>query len=169
MSCVPRACLRLSINLVPKISIARGAKNSPQDSSGNCPASTSNACFNQRLAYLGFPRKKAKIGSAATGTADPDVQAYREKWAGNLEDCFVKNLENVQGLRRPRATGSYVAQGPAPLCPARSVRGISRSPAQPHRLIDRTVCVRQPAPRDYRRTAIRSTASRNGARSIKIL
>ncbi|MHC2722196.1 very-short-patch-repair endonuclease [Bradyrhizobium diazoefficiens] len=33
-------------------------------------------------------------------TTDQDVQAYREKWADNLEDFFVKNLENVQGDER---------------------------------------------------------------------
>ncbi|MGY4432715.1 very-short-patch-repair endonuclease [Bradyrhizobium sp. F1.13.1] len=33
-------------------------------------------------------------------TSDPDVQAYREKWADSLEDFFVKNLENVQGDER---------------------------------------------------------------------
>src|SRR4029077_18436819 len=32
--------------------------------------------------------------------ADPDIQAYRERWGGNLEDFFVKNLENVQGDER---------------------------------------------------------------------
>jgi hypothetical protein len=32
--------------------------------------------------------------------ADPDIQAYRERWDGNLEDFFVKNLENVQGDER---------------------------------------------------------------------
>lgn len=33
-------------------------------------------------------------------TSDPDVQAYRERWGGSLEDFFVKNLENVQGDER---------------------------------------------------------------------
>lgn len=32
--------------------------------------------------------------------ADPDIQAYREKWGGDLEDFFIKNLENVQGDER---------------------------------------------------------------------
>ena len=31
---------------------------------------------------------------------DPDMQAYRDKWNGDLEDFFVKNLENVQGDER---------------------------------------------------------------------
>jgi very-short-patch-repair endonuclease len=31
---------------------------------------------------------------------DPDMQAYRDKWSGDLEDFFVKNLENVQGDER---------------------------------------------------------------------
>jgi very-short-patch-repair endonuclease len=32
--------------------------------------------------------------------SDPDMQAYRDKWSGNLEDFFIKNLENVQGDER---------------------------------------------------------------------
>lgn len=32
--------------------------------------------------------------------ADPDIQAYRERWGSDLEDFFVKNLENVQGDER---------------------------------------------------------------------
>jgi hypothetical protein len=32
--------------------------------------------------------------------SDPDMQAYREKWSGDLEDFFIKNLENVQGDER---------------------------------------------------------------------
>jgi very-short-patch-repair endonuclease len=32
--------------------------------------------------------------------SDPGIQAYREKWSGDLEDFFVKNLENVQGDER---------------------------------------------------------------------
>ena len=32
--------------------------------------------------------------------ADPDIQAYHERWDGDLEDFFVKNLENVQGDER---------------------------------------------------------------------
>jgi very-short-patch-repair endonuclease len=31
---------------------------------------------------------------------DPDMQAYRDNWSGDLEDFFVKNLENVQGDER---------------------------------------------------------------------
>jgi hypothetical protein len=33
-------------------------------------------------------------------TSDPDIQAYRDKWSGDLEDFFIKNLENVQGDER---------------------------------------------------------------------
>ena len=29
--------------------------------------------------------------------SDPDIQAYRQRWDGQLEYFFVKNLENVQG------------------------------------------------------------------------
>jgi predicted RNase H-like HicB family nuclease len=32
--------------------------------------------------------------------SDPDVLAYKQKWEGNLEEFFVKNLENVQGDER---------------------------------------------------------------------
>lgn len=32
--------------------------------------------------------------------SDPAMQAYREKWSGDLEDFFIKNLENVQGDER---------------------------------------------------------------------
>ena len=32
--------------------------------------------------------------------SDPDLQAYKQKWSGELEDFFVKNLENVQGDER---------------------------------------------------------------------
>jgi AAA domain len=32
--------------------------------------------------------------------SDPDIQAYREKWSGDLEEFFIKNLENVQGDER---------------------------------------------------------------------
>jgi hypothetical protein len=32
--------------------------------------------------------------------SDPDIQAYRDKWSGDLEDFFIKNLENVQGDER---------------------------------------------------------------------
>jgi very-short-patch-repair endonuclease len=32
--------------------------------------------------------------------SDPGIQAYREKWSGELEDFFVKNLENAQGDER---------------------------------------------------------------------
>jgi hypothetical protein len=32
--------------------------------------------------------------------SDPDIQAYRGKWNGDLEDFFIKNLENVQGDER---------------------------------------------------------------------
>ncbi|MFB9268372.1 DUF4011 domain-containing protein [Bradyrhizobium erythrophlei] len=35
-----------------------------------------------------------------TAATDPDIQAYREKWNGELEDFFIKNLENVQGDER---------------------------------------------------------------------
>jgi very-short-patch-repair endonuclease len=33
-------------------------------------------------------------------TSDPNIQAYRDKWSGDLEDFFIKNLENVQGDER---------------------------------------------------------------------
>lgn len=33
-------------------------------------------------------------------TLHPDVEEYRERWAGTLERFFVKNLENVQGDER---------------------------------------------------------------------
>jgi very-short-patch-repair endonuclease len=33
-------------------------------------------------------------------SSDPDIQAYRQAWAGQLEDFFIKNLENVQGDER---------------------------------------------------------------------
>jgi very-short-patch-repair endonuclease len=32
--------------------------------------------------------------------SDPDLQAYRDRWSGDLEDFFIKNLENVQGDER---------------------------------------------------------------------
>ena len=32
--------------------------------------------------------------------SDPDLQAYKQKWSGELEDFFIKNLENVQGDER---------------------------------------------------------------------
>src|SRR5258708_33933535 len=32
--------------------------------------------------------------------SDPDIQAYRQAWDGQLEDFFIKNLENVQGDER---------------------------------------------------------------------
>ncbi len=31
---------------------------------------------------------------------DPDIQAYMQEWEGDLEEFFVKNLENVQGDER---------------------------------------------------------------------
>lgn len=32
--------------------------------------------------------------------SDPEIQAYRSRWDGQLEEFFVKNLENVQGDER---------------------------------------------------------------------
>lgn len=32
--------------------------------------------------------------------SDPELQAYKQKWNGELEDFFIKNLENVQGDER---------------------------------------------------------------------
>ena len=32
--------------------------------------------------------------------SEPDAEAYREKWANELESLFIKNLENVQGDER---------------------------------------------------------------------
>ena len=32
--------------------------------------------------------------------SDPALQAYKQKWNGELEDFFIKNLENVQGDER---------------------------------------------------------------------
>jgi very-short-patch-repair endonuclease len=32
--------------------------------------------------------------------SDPNIQAYRQVWDGQLEDFFIKNLENVQGDER---------------------------------------------------------------------
>jgi very-short-patch-repair endonuclease len=32
--------------------------------------------------------------------SDPELQAYKQKWDGELEDFFIKNLENVQGDER---------------------------------------------------------------------
>lgn len=32
--------------------------------------------------------------------SDPELQAYKQRWSGELEDFFIKNLENVQGDER---------------------------------------------------------------------